>query len=73
MLPEAISEVLGISLSEILDLYFRDTDEVERERMVWGVIDRRREDVEERMRFEEESWRIREAELASYIGGDDTF
>jgi hypothetical protein len=27
MLPEAVSEVLGISLSEVLDLYFGELDE----------------------------------------------
>jgi hypothetical protein len=27
LLPEAISEALGISLSEVLDLYFRDVSE----------------------------------------------
>jgi hypothetical protein len=73
MLPEAISEALGISLSEVFDLYFRDIDEVKRERLVWDTIDRRREDVEEGIRFEENSRREWEAELASYIGGDDTF
>jgi hypothetical protein len=39
MLPEAISEALGISLSEVFDLYIRDIDEVEREHLVWDVID----------------------------------
>jgi hypothetical protein len=30
-LPGAVSEVLGISLSEVHDLYFGDIDEVQRE------------------------------------------
>jgi hypothetical protein len=32
MLPEAVSEALGISLSEVLELYFGELDEVRRDR-----------------------------------------
>jgi hypothetical protein len=34
ILPEAVSEALGISLSKVLDLYFRDIDEVVRDRLI---------------------------------------
>jgi hypothetical protein len=34
VLPEAVSEVLGISLSELHDLYFRDVDEVRKGRII---------------------------------------
>jgi hypothetical protein len=44
MLPEAMSEALGISLSEVLDLYFGDIDEVRREHMIEEAIERCRED-----------------------------
>jgi hypothetical protein len=67
MLPEAVSEALGISLSEVLDLYFRDIDEVMRDRLIWDVIDRRRDDLQERSRFEENVQREREAKHRSYI------
>jgi hypothetical protein len=39
-LPEAIGEALGISLSEVLNLYFRELDEDTRDHMVWDAIDR---------------------------------
>jgi hypothetical protein len=45
-LPEAVSEALGISLSEVLNLYFRELDEGIRDRMVWDAIDRRRDQEE---------------------------
>jgi hypothetical protein len=50
MLPEAISEALGISLSEVLDLYFGGVSEEQRDRLVWDAIDRRR------MNMEDEAW-----------------
>jgi hypothetical protein len=67
MLPEAVSEALGISLSEVLDLYFRDIDEVVRDRLIWDAIDRRRDDLQERSRFEENTRREQEAEHRSYF------
>jgi hypothetical protein len=75
MLPEAVSEALGISLSEVLNLYFGDLDEVRRDCLIliWELIARRRDEEEERYRFEENSQREQEAKLASYIEGDDTF
>jgi hypothetical protein len=51
LLPEAISEALGISLSEVFDLYFRDIDEVAGDRLVWEAIDRRRDDLLESSYF----------------------
>jgi hypothetical protein len=41
MLPKAISEALGISLSEVLDLYFGELDEVQRGHLIGDAIDRR--------------------------------
>jgi hypothetical protein len=41
MLPEAVSEALGISLSEVLDLYFGELDDVQRGRLIGDAIDRR--------------------------------
>jgi hypothetical protein len=66
MLPEAISEALGISLSEVFDLYFRDIDEVIREYLVWDAIDRHRGEEEDMSWLEENSRREQEAEIRSY-------
>jgi hypothetical protein len=41
MLPEAVSEVLGIGLSEVLDLYFGDIDKVRRGCIIEEAIERR--------------------------------
>jgi hypothetical protein len=67
MLPEAISEALGISLSKVLDLYFRDIDEGWRDRLVWDAIDRHR------MNEEDERNRVREMDVEHPYERDDTF
>jgi hypothetical protein len=41
MLPEAISEALGISLPEVLELYFGELNKVRRGRLIGDAIDRR--------------------------------
>jgi hypothetical protein len=72
LLPEAISEALGITLSEVFDLYFRDIDEVMRDRLIWEAIDRHRDDLQERSWFEENTQREQEAVHRSYRK-DSTF
>jgi hypothetical protein len=58
LLLKAISEVLWISLVEVIDLYFRDdSDEEARDRIVWDAINRHRIGEED-----ERSW-LRELEL----------
>jgi hypothetical protein len=52
MLPEAISEALGISLSEVLDLYFRDISDKQQDHLVWDTIDQRRMNVEDEVWLE---------------------
>jgi hypothetical protein len=47
MLPEAMSEALGISLSEVLALYFGEYDNVRRGHMIGDAIDRCRDSEEE--------------------------
>jgi hypothetical protein len=42
MLPPALSEALGISLSEVMDHYFDGSDEATRVRRIEEVLDRRR-------------------------------
>jgi hypothetical protein len=72
MLPEAVSEALGISLSKVLALYFGERDDIRRGRMIGDAIDRHRDSEEEWGRFEE-SWQSREeAERRSYYE-DATF
>jgi hypothetical protein len=42
MLPEAISEALGIDLSEVLSLYFGELDDARRGWLIGDAMDRRR-------------------------------
>jgi hypothetical protein len=46
MLPIALSEVLGISLSEVMERYFDGSDEGERVRRIEDNMERRRSDQE---------------------------
>jgi hypothetical protein len=55
MLPEAVSKELGISLSEVLDLYFGELDVVRRDHLIWDVIDRRMEGERDQEWLERES------------------
>jgi hypothetical protein len=59
MLPEALSDALGISLSEVLAQYYSISDLDERGRIIGEAIDRRR--LEE----EGEEWLIGEARRRS--------
>jgi hypothetical protein len=55
MLPAALSEVLGISLLEVMDKYFNGSDEEERVHKIEDALDWRRT-------FEEgEEWLARES------------
>jgi hypothetical protein len=40
--PEAVSKALGISLSEVLNLYFGELDNAERGHLIGNTIDKRR-------------------------------
>jgi hypothetical protein len=66
MLLEAVSEALGISLSEVLDLYFRELDKVRRGRLIGDAIDRRMLGERDREWLEEDFRRWEEAEISSY-------
>jgi hypothetical protein len=72
LLPEAVSEALGISLSKVLNLYFGELDKVRRDRLIWELIDRRRGEEEDIKWLEERSRQEEEAEFRSYYE-DDTF
>jgi hypothetical protein len=56
-----MSEALGISLSEVLNLYFGELDKGIRDCMVWDAIDRRRDEEEG------EEWLAGEARRRSLI------
>jgi hypothetical protein len=66
MLPEAVSEALGISLSEVRDLYFGELDVVRRDRLIRDAIDRRTEGEQDQEWLERESRRRDVAEVVSY-------
>jgi hypothetical protein len=59
MLPAALSEALGISLSEVMARYFNGSDEAERVHLIEDALDRRRLDEEG------EEWLAREARRRS--------
>jgi hypothetical protein len=72
MLPEALSDALGISLSEVLERYYTVSDVVERGRLIGQAIDRRRTEEEgEEWLAEEARKRDAVAELV-HRGGDDS-
>jgi hypothetical protein len=50
MLPTALSEVLGMSLSEVMEHYFDGLGEDERVRRIEDAIERKRSDEETRSR-----------------------
>jgi hypothetical protein len=73
MLPEALSDTLGITLSEVLGRYYSISDLVERGRLIGEALDRRRTEEEgEEWLAEEARKRGVVAELA-HRGGDDTY
>jgi hypothetical protein len=61
MLLEALSDVLGISLSEVLARYYSISDLDERGRIIGEAIDKRRSEEEG------EEWLAREARRRSMI------
>jgi hypothetical protein len=73
MLPKALSDALGIGLSEVLGRYYSVSDLVERSRLIGEALDRRRTEEEG------EEWLAKEAckrnALAELVhrGGDDTY
>jgi hypothetical protein len=66
MLPEAMSEALGSSLSKVLDLYFGELDVVWRDRLIWDTIDGRTEGEQDLQWLEREARRRDAVEVASY-------
>jgi hypothetical protein len=73
MLPEELSEVLGVSLSEVLARYYSGLDISERGHLIGDTLDRKQ--LEE----EGEEWLAEEARKRDIVaelvhrGGDDTY
>jgi hypothetical protein len=66
VLLEAISKVLGVSLSEVREQYFRPSDDSDIERMMAEERFSLHEDLQEQEWFIENARREREMELKSY-------
>jgi hypothetical protein len=73
MLPKALSDALGISLSEVLNHYYSVSDLVERGRLIGEAIDRRRTTEEGGEWLEVESRRMDTIVEMVHRGGDDMF
>jgi hypothetical protein len=73
MLPEALSDALGISLSEVLECYYSVSDLGERGCLIGEAMDRRRSEEER------EEWLAKEARRRDIVaelvhrGGDDMY
>jgi hypothetical protein len=73
MLPEELSEALGVSLSEVLVRYYSGSDVVERGRLIEDALGRKRSEEEgDEWLAEEARKRDAVAELV-HRGGDDTY
>jgi hypothetical protein len=72
MLPEALSEALGVSLSEVLDLYFSESDQDKRGCLIGEALDRKMLGEWDQEWLEEEARKREATELLSYEK-DDTF
>jgi hypothetical protein len=73
MLPAALSEALGISLSEVMDRYFNGLGEAERVRLIEDALDRRRSEEEGEEWLAEEARRCDIVAELVHRGGDDTY
>jgi hypothetical protein len=72
MLPEALSEALGVSLAEVLDRYYSESDEDKRGRLIGDALDRKRMGDEDQAWLDQEARRREEEDI--YRGEpDDTY
>jgi hypothetical protein len=72
-LPKALSDVLGISLSEVLEHYYSVSDLAERSHLIGEAMDRRRTTEEGEEWLEVESRRMNAVAEMVHRRGDDTF
>jgi hypothetical protein len=73
MLPMALSEVLGISLSDVMKKYFDSSSEDKVARRITNDIDRRVTDEEGELWLAEEGRRLDVELELDHQRGDDTF
>jgi hypothetical protein len=72
MLPEALSEALGMSLAEVLDRYYSESDEDKRGRLIGDALDRKWMGDEDQAWLDREARRCEEEDV--YRGEpDDTY
>jgi hypothetical protein len=57
MLPEALSEALGISLLEVMNLYYSELDSVKRDCLIGNALDRKQMEEEGEEWLAEEAWK----------------
>jgi hypothetical protein len=73
MLPEALSDTLGISLSEVLEHYYSVSDLGERGHLIGEAMNRRRSEEEGEEWLAEEARRQDVVAELVHWGGDDTY
>jgi hypothetical protein len=73
MLLDAVSKALGISLLEVLNIYFVELNDVERGRLIGDAIDRRRTAEEGEEWLAEEAHRRDAMDKLVHCEGDNTF
>jgi hypothetical protein len=73
MLPVALSEVLGMSLSEVMERYFNRSEEDVKVRRIEEALDRRRLEQEGEEWLAEEARRLSLDLECTHQGRDDTF
>jgi hypothetical protein len=73
MLPVALSEALGVSLSEVLDHYYNESDEVKRGCLIWNTLDRKGMGERDQEWLDGESQHREEIEVSSHRWEDDTY
>jgi hypothetical protein len=73
MLPKALSKALGVSLSEVLDCYYIESDEVERGHLIENTLDREQMGDRDQEWLDGESQCREEAKISSHRREDDTY
>jgi hypothetical protein len=46
MLPEVLSEALGVSVSEVMRLYYNESDDIKRDHLIGDALDHKRTEEE---------------------------
>jgi hypothetical protein len=73
MLPATLSKALGISLLDVLDYYYNESDEVKRGHLIEEALDRKRMGDRDQEWMDRESKRLEEIEVSLQYQEDDTY